>query len=268
MRQKLGQHFLKNKETLSFIALHTNIKKGDTLIEIGPGHGELTNFLISETQKCGASLYCIEKDTTFFENIEKLLTSKTQKNKLFRGDVREILPTLPKSEKINNYALVGNIPYYLTSFLFRIISELPEKPHTITLLIQKEVAERLVQKPPKQNLLSMIISSFADAKIIKRVSRGQFSPPPKVDSAVIQLVTHNRYTQKEIDIYIKTVKIAFSQPRKTIYNNIRDKKNELDTSEKEIASILLTLGIKENARAQTLDKKNMMALAKMLYNEK
>lgn len=268
MRQKLGQHFLKNKETLSFIALHTNIKEGDTLIEIGPGHGELTNFLLLETQKHKAPLYCIEKDTTFFENIENVLISSSKTNKLLRGDVRDILPTLPEIEKLKDYAIVGNIPYYLTSFLFRIISELKRKPHTTTLLIQKEVAERATQRSPKQNLLSMIIASFADAKIIKRVSRGQFSPPPKVDSAVIQLVTHDRYTQKEIEIYIKTAKIVFSQPRKTIYNNVRDKKDELNISEKEINSLLLDVGIKEKARAETLDTKTMMALAKMLYNEK
>lgn len=268
MHQKLGQHFLKNKETLFFIASRANIKQGDTLIEIGPGHGELTTFLLNETKKSEGRLFCIEKDTTFFESIENLLATQSQKNKLFCGDVRKILPTIPKTEELKSYAIIGNIPYYLTSFLLRLISELPEKPHTTTLLIQKEVAERIIQKTPKQNLLSMIVASFADAKIIKRVSKGQFSPSPKVDSAVIQLITHNRYNNKDVEIYIKTAKIAFSQPRKTIYNNMRDKKNEFNISEKEIRSILLDVGIKESARAETLDAKNIMSLAKMLYNEK
>jgi len=187
---------------------------------------------------------------------------------LFCGDVREILPELPASEKLEHYAIVGNIPYYLTSFLFRIISELPIKPHTTTLLIQKEVAERVSERPPKQNLLSAIIASFADAKIIKQVSRGQFSPPPNVDSAVVQLVTHNRYTQKEIDIYIKTAKILFSQPRKTVFNNVRDHKEEVNQSENEIRNIFSIAKIEESARAQIIPRETIMVLAKMLYNEK
>ncbi|MFA5870514.1 MAG: rRNA adenine dimethyltransferase family protein [Candidatus Paceibacterota bacterium] len=264
MRQKLGQHFLKNEQTLSFIARNSNIKQNDFVIEIGSGHGELTKYLILETKKNNARLLCIEKDPTFFTPI-KILIGKN--NELLKGDVREILPLINRKLGGHPYVIIGNIPYYLTSFLFRIISELETKPHTITLLIQKEVAERIKEKPPKQNLLSAIIASFADAKIVKRVSRGQFSPPPKVDSAVVQLTTHNRYTQKEIDIYIKTAKILFSQPRKTIFNNARCHKEEIQLSESTIRDIFFAAKVKESDRAQALTPKTMMVLAKMLYNE-
>lgn len=267
MRQRLGQHFLKNKETLFFIASHTNAKNGETIIEIGPGHGELTKFLLSEAQKNENPLFCIEKDENFFEIIENLLRGPKNENKLFRGDVRIILPELPNRQKLSNYVLVGNIPYYLTSFLLRIISDLETKPHTTTLLIQKEVAIRASSKPPQQNLLSAIVSSFADAKIIKNVPRGQFSPAPKVDSAVIQLETHHHYTRKEVALYIKIVKILFSHPRKTVYNNLREDVLFLGQNER-IKLALQTLNISENTRPQLLESKTMMALAKMLYNEK
>jgi 16S rRNA (adenine1518-N6/adenine1519-N6)-dimethyltransferase len=265
MRQKLGQHFLKNEQTLSFIAQNSNIKQNDFVIEIGPGHGELTKHLILETKKNNARLLCIEKDPLFFTSIKTLIGKN---NELLEGDVRKILPTLKRKLGKHPYIIVGNIPYYLTSFLLRIISELETKPHTTTLLIQKEVAERIKEKPPKQNLLSAIVASFADTKIIKRVSRGQFSPPPKVDSAVIQLITHNRYTQKEIEIYIKTAKILFSQPRKTVFNNVRNHKDEVRLSEEAIHNVFFTTKIKEGDRAQALTPKTMIMLAKMLYNEK
>lgn len=264
MRQKLGQHFLKEKKTLSFIASHTNAETGDTIIEIGPGHGELTEFLLEEANKNKNRLFCIEKDETFFDSIEKLLKTKSIKNKLFRGDVREILPKIFNEEKIENYVLVGNIPYYLTSFLFRIISELPQKPRATTFLIQKEVATRIAQKEPDQNLLSAIISSFANAKVIKNVPRGQFVPPPNVDSAVIQLVTHGRYNQKECETYIKTAKILFAHPRKTIFNNLREK---IDEPQK-IKSLLREALLSESVRPQMLSQKNIITIAKMLYNEK
>ena len=244
-----------------------NAKKGETIIEIGPGHGELTNFLLENTQINNNPLFCIEKDTSFFNNIEKLLNAHDGKNKLFRGDVRIILPKLPDIEKLDTYVLVGNIPYYLTSFLFRIISDLKIRPHTTTFLIQKEVAVRASSKPPNQNLLSTIISSFADAKIIKNVPRDQFSPPPRVDSAVIQLETHNRYTNEEVELYIKIAKTLFSHPRKTIYNNLRESTVFLGNNEK-IKLALHTLKIPENTRPQFLGSEVMMVLAKMLYNEK
>jgi len=265
MRQKLGQHFLKNEQTLSFIAQNSHINTGDVVIEIGPGHGELTKHILVETKKNKAKLFCIEKDISFFEPIRMLIGNK---NKLLEGDVREILPSIHNELGAHPYVIVGNIPYYLTSFLFRIISELPQKPHTVTLLIQKEVAERALGKSQKQNLLSSIIASFADAKIIKQIPRGQFSPPPNVDSAVIQLVMHNHYTKKEIEIYIKTAKILFSHPRKTLFNNVRDHKEELNISESAIRDLLSKLALKEGVRAQMLEPKTIMALAKMLYNEK
>ncbi|RJQ30115.1 ribosomal RNA small subunit methyltransferase A [Candidatus Parcubacteria bacterium] len=268
MRQKLGQHFLKEKETLSFIAKNTKLKEGETLIEIGPGHGELTNFLLPEINKLNGSLFCIEKDQGFFEKIDTLLTSSSTKNRLFRGDVREILPILPDAQKLKNYVIVGNIPYYITSFLFRIISNLSIKPHTTTLLIQKEVALRATQKPPHQNLLSAIISSFADAMIIKQVPRNQFSPPPKVDSAVIQLITHNQYKKEEIERYIVVTKALFKHPRKTILNNLREADIEKTFKKNDIQNILTRLNIPENTRAQVLSSETIMELAKMLYNEK
>jgi len=265
MRQKLGQHFLKNEQTLSFIAQNSDIKQNDFIIEIGPGHGELTKHLVLEAQKNNAHLLCIEKDSTFFTPIKTLIGKN---NELLEGDVREILPIINRKLRGASFVITGNIPYYLTSFLLRIISELKMRPHTTTLLIQKEVAERIIGEPKKQNLLSTIIASFADAKIIKRVSRGQFSPPPKVDSAIIQLTTHNRYTEKEINLYIKTAKILFSQPRKTIFNNMRCPKKGINLSEKALNELLSDAKIKREARAQELTPKTVMKLTKMLYNEK
>ena len=115
--------------------------------------------------------------------------------------------------------------------MFRILGDLEQKPELIVLLIQKEVAERVCAKPPEMNLLAASVQIWAESKIIGYVSRDDFSPPPKVDSAIIRLLPTRIYTDKNTDLcgYYKFIKILFKQPRKTIVNNFLSgsMKNEL-----------------------------------------
>ena len=183
MKKSLGQQFIKNKTANEKIIAALDLKPEKTVIEIGPGEGALTFPLL----KKGARVIAIEKDLLL---VERLKVGGKRKNlEIINGDILKILPELPLTlhPKLSNYKLVGNIPYYITGKLLRILSELENKPSLTILMIQKEVAERLTAKPPKMNLLAAAVQFWAEPKIIFTLKPTDFNPLPKVDSAAIKL---------------------------------------------------------------------------------
>lgn len=270
MREKLGQHFLKNEEILRFITSRACKDKNETILEIGPGHGELTSFLIEKVVSDHAKkIISIEKDPELFQFVTKRFEKEIKEGifQIIEGDARILLPQI--SETLTSpFSLVGNIPYYLTSFLFRIISELPNKPRTSTFLIQKEVAERACAKENDTNLLSASLGVWADTEILLYVPKNDFSPPPEVDSAVIQLVTHGRYTENERSSFFSLLPILFQQPRKTVLNNLKPFFETKKLKKEDILLFFSSYKLKENIRPQNLQVLHIIQLAKMLYNEK
>ena len=257
---RLGQHFLINKTVIKKIVASLEIKEGDFVVEIGPGHGEITKELV----KYPIQIIAIEKDKKLADDL-KFQISKSQ-FQIIGDDVLKILPEITKNLK--KYKLVGNIPYYLTGFLFRIISELENKPQLVVFTIQKEVAERLTARPPKMNLLAASVQIWSDPKIIDYVPAGNFQPKPKVDSAIIKLKTLNLLARQSLGVggkleiknvdYYKFIKILFKQPRKTIFNNLR---SEFPQKEQKIKDILKENNIKENYRPQNLTLEQIKKLS-------
>lgn len=254
MRERLGQHFLKNSsvaETIAHVAVAPSVS---TLIEVGPGHGELTRYLL--TEHTGA-LILIEKDPS----LARELALKYQNNPAIRvelGDVREDLDAIVSAVE-GGYSVVGNIPYYLTSYLLRQLGELEHKPRTVTLLIQKEVAERIAAQAPAMNKLAAHIQVWAVPKLIRTVPRGDFKPAPDVDSAVIQLST---YIKEGIPTDIGDfINVIFQQPRKTLENNLLHTYSELDRGI--IREQLASLGLSETIRAQDLTIEQIISLAEL-----
>lgn len=246
-KKALGQHFLNNHQILQKIVDALSINNNDTILEIGPGHGELTQFItINSPQK----IIIIEKDK---ELIDGLNVKFNQHNiQIICGDALKLLSNINLP---NNWKLVGNIPYYITGYLLRIIPDLPNPPKKIILLIQKEVAERVCSVPPKANLLSSMICGWATPSYLFTVSRNNFHPIPKVDSAVISLDCHNTiYTQKYFDIS----KALFRQPRKKAINNLRD---GLNISLLELENIFKEYNIALNARAQNLSPQDILNIS-------
>ncbi len=261
MPARLGQHFLINKRKLREIVEVLDLETDDVVIEIGPGHGELTREIIARLQDCKIKkLIAIEKD----ERLAKVLRNKVSdlglKNlEIIEGDVLKILPKLICNHAILqscNYKLAGNIPYYITGHLFRIIGELKNKPSLIVFTVQKEVAQRVcalrqAQGKPKMNLLAASVQFWAEPKIIGSISKKDFRPAPKVDSAIIKLETRGKQqATRDADRYYKFIKILFKQPRKTIFNNLisgfKNKKRE------EITDKLIKLKINPQDRPQNL----------------
>jgi len=256
MPRKLGQHFLEDKEALEKIAAGLEIKKTDIVIEIGPGHGELTNHLVEYHPK---KIIAIEKDKYLAEALPRNLSSLSTNTefKIINADVLKALPSL----RLRRYKLIGNIPFYITGRLLRVLSELKNKPEIIVLTIQKEVAERITAQPPRMNLLAAITQFWTDSEIIGFIPRQNFSPPPEVDSAIIRLFPKKT---KNPDQYYRLVKILFKQPRKTILNNLLaiSKNHEERTMEE-----LKKAGLVPSSRPQNLNMKMIILLASLLKND-
>lgn len=263
MQKKLGQHFLKDKSVLKKISSSLEIQDNDFIIEIGPGHGELTDYLAEELKNFKGKLVIIEKD----KELAPLLRNKfaSENTTIIEGDALKTLPILINcnKQKFDSYKLVGNIPYYITGQLFRIISELQARPGLCVFTIQKEVADRIIAKPPRMNLLSASVQIWADAKIIATIPPSAFSPPPKVHSAIIKIITKKKALgSKGLLNYYNMLHVIFKQPRKTILNNLKD---GLGKNKKEIINILNKIGIDSSKRPQNLGLQDITLITDVFY---
>lgn len=259
MSRRLGQHFLKNAGKIGGIADSLELKRGNVVIEIGPGHGELTEELRIRNKEL--RIVAVEKDSELANGLRNKFGAGAE---IINGDALELLPSIihnPKSS-IHNYKIVGNIPYYITGKLLRVLGELELKPELVVLTVQKEVAERITAKPPKMNLLSASVQFWADPEIIDHIPKEDFEPRPKVDSAIVRLRIKN-YELGITDGYYKLIKILFKQPRKTILNNLSA---GLKLSKEEITEKLKTLEINPGDRPQNLSLETIKNLNKKVYN--
>ncbi len=216
-KPRLGQHFLKSEATLEKIA-DACVGVSDAVVEIGPGHGELTKHLIAR----GARVIALERDPHLVDALRA--DERFSSIEIIEGNALETLPILVSrlKKKKSSYTLVGNIPYYITGHLLRVIGDSDYKPLKTVLLIQKEVALRLCAQPPKMNLLAATIQIWATPRILFSVPRGSFAPPPKVDSAVVVLERREPtpINSGQLAAYYAFVRMLFRQPRKTIANNL------------------------------------------------
>ncbi|MCL5733681.1 MAG: 16S rRNA (adenine(1518)-N(6)/adenine(1519)-N(6))-dimethyltransferase RsmA [Patescibacteria group bacterium] len=275
MRTKLGQNFLINKKALETIARELEIKDDETIIEIGPGHGELTEEILARNKKITkqiqrkdgrVNLIAIEKDATLAQELRNKIYDLGIKNvEIVEGDALKVLPSLirnPQSAISNfNYKIAGNIPYYITGYLLRILGELETKPSLAILTIQKEVAERLAAKPPKMNLLAAATQFWSKPEIISYLPKEYFKPEPEVDSAVVKFLIRNPQPAINPEDYYRFIKIIFKQPRKTILNNLSA---GLNLPKEEISKIITGEKIPPADRPQNLNVEQILKLSEKL----
>ena len=257
MRRRLGQHFLKDKKTLERIAEVLDFKKGEVIVEVGPGHGELTHVLSDMYRE--AKIVAVEKDGGLVNFLKKKFSDDGDVE-IIEGDILKLLSSITYNLKPKTFKIVGNIPYYITGQLLRLIEGLKNKPKMCVFMLQKEVAERIASKPPRMNKLSASVQFWADIEIVQVISRKVFSPPPDVDSAIIRLRVLGDSFQMEEKKYYKMVKVLFKQPRKTILNNLTDglliKKTEVEKKLKE-------LGLDSKLRPQNLEVKDIVKVSEL-----
>ncbi len=183
-KKSLGQNFLVNEGVLDRIVRAADIGPTDTIVEIGPGTGALTKRLAAT----GAHVIAVEKDHRLIEPLREQFASFSNVE-IVEGDVARA-PLVDVTRGALNYKVVANIPYYLTSHLLRMILEKWPAPILAVLMVQREVAERIMATPPDMNLLALSVQLYSAPSLVMRVSRGSFRPMPNVDSAVIKLIPH------------------------------------------------------------------------------
>lgn len=222
MSKYLGQHFLINKTAIQKIIAVLELQKEDTIIEIGPGKGALTIPLAEKCQSLNCKIIAVEKDFELALTVQRLGYSENLLE-IINADALKFLPEITKRYTLTAkpYKIVGNIPYYITGKLLRILSELEIKPKLIALTIQKEVAERIAEAPPKMNLLAAATQIWAQPKIIGYLKPRDFEPAPKVESAIIELFPKLAIPTQNLIRYYAIIKIIFKQPRKTLLNNLQ-----------------------------------------------
>ena len=199
-KKSLGQNFLVNQGVLARIIEAADIGPKDTVLEIGPGTGALTEHLV----RTSARIIAIEKDRRLIEPLHERFPTV----ELIEGDA---LKTHPACDII-----VANIPYYLTSRLIRLITE-TWRPSRAVLMVQYEVARRMMAKSPDMNLLALSVQLYAEPKLVMRVSRGSFRPMPDVDSAVVRLDMRPEADRDLNKRVMALAKRAFAQKRKQLH---------------------------------------------------
>ncbi|MBI4224731.1 MAG: ribosomal RNA small subunit methyltransferase A [Candidatus Sungbacteria bacterium] len=246
----LGQNFLTCEWVLSDLAKAAELTASDTVLEIGPGTGVLTRFLAARVKKVVA----VEKDRQLSSSLSEAFAQEKISNvEIITGDILKLLPHLIADYSLPTlgYKLVSNIPYYLTSRLIRTLLELEKKPEVIVLTIQKEVAERIVARPPDMNILALSVQAYGTPEIVADVPASCFNPQPKVDSAILKIthISENFFTKHHIASkdFFSLVKAGFSSRRKMLTNNLRS-----FASKKELVQALHSIGHSPSARAQEL----------------
>lgn len=253
-KKSLGQNFLNSKTALQAIIEAGDLADSDIVLEIGPGHGALTEKLLAT----GAQVVAVEKDDQLFESLQKKFTKEIKNKKLIliHDDILNIDFSQPAYHILHTtYKLIANIPYNLTGQIIRqFLSEGKKQPSRIVLMLQKEVAKRIVASDKKESLLSISVKIFGQPKYVKTVPAGAFVPAPKVDSAILlienikrDLLKKNKITEKK---FFDLLHRGFAQKRKLLTGNL-----------KIVPTILTACKINERARAENLTVENWLCLA-------
>lgn len=217
-KKSLGQNFLMHARIAQRIALAANLTSDSIVLEIGPGTGMLTRELLKLAKK----VIAIEADKELFEKLQTDFKNEIARGQLelIHGDIRTFdISTLP-----GGYALVANIPYYLTGEIFRMFVASGNQPSSMTLLVQKEVAVRIA-RAKKESILALSVKAYGTPKLEFSVPRGAFKPAPKVDSAVLTIRNISRKnfaTKEQEEGFFALIHAGFAHKRKFVRNNLAE----------------------------------------------
>src|SRR3989338_2207036 len=255
-----GQNFLFSSEVIEKIVNAAEIKNTDIILEVGPGLGILTEGLVAT----GAKVLSVELDKKLFEFL-KVKFNGVKNLKLVKDDVLNFQPV---TYGLSAYKIVANLPYNITSIFLRQFLTTKPKPATMTILVQKEVAQRICASPGQLNLLAISVQLYGQPQIVDLVKRDNFWPAPAVDSAILKIDQIKDWsglsdlagavTEKE---FWRLVKIGFSAKRKQLANNLAA---GLNFDRAKIQSMLRTLNLNDKIRAQDLAIVDWFRLAKNL----
>ena len=261
-KKSLGQNFLNSKSVARDIVRAANLVEGETILEIGPGKGFLTTELLS----AGAHVLAVEKDDRMIPLLQEKFAEEIIQKKftLIHGDILEFITgaspigstsRVPEVEPMgslelpSSYKLVANIPYSLTGMIIRSFLEASKKPERMVLMVQKEVAMRIVARDKKESILSIAVKVYGTPKLVKKVPARYFTPSPKVDSAILSIENisgKNFPTKAREKAFFEILHAGFAHKRKFLAGNL---KNFLGDK---TLSILAEAPVPEKSRAENL----------------
>lgn len=250
--KSLGQHWLTDIASLDAMVEAADVRAGDTVLEIGPGPGTLTERLAGQAKQVVA----VEFDAALAKGLAGRVTASNLivvNQDILRFD----LTSLPAG-----YKVAANIPYYLTSNLLRVLCESPNHFSKAALLVQKEVAERVCARPGDMSILSVSVQFYCETQLGQEVPSYLFSPPPKVDSQILELTFRDKplFPGTDHKLFFRLVKAGFAQRRKTLLNALSA---GLGQGREETIQLLRAADLDPGGRAQTLSLAQWHALYKI-----
>lgn len=263
--KKLGQNFLINEEIVEEIVKGAEVNEKDLVIEIGPGLGTLTEVLL---QKAGR-VVCIELDTNMISVLEKRFTQKTNFELIHQDVLKVDLKTLIAQEKqdycLTNVKVVANLPYYITTPILMKLLEEKLEIQSITVMVQKEVAQRLTAKPGEEytGAITYTIHYYTKPSILIDVPRENFMPAPEVDSAVMHMEVLKKPNVKIEDekLFFQIIKLAFGQKRKTLVNALT---NSGFLEKQQVQEMLQQMGLDEKIRGEKITMEQFAMLTHLV----
>lgn len=261
-KKALGQNFLKSHTAARLLVESAHVAPETTVVEVGPGKGAITKILLEEAGR----VIAIEKDPDMHAILAETFTSEIAEGRLtlVLGDILAF-NVADYGLADRGYTVVGSLPYYITGIFIRTFLTLEHQPAHISLIIQKEVAERIVVRDGKASMLSVSVAAYGTPKYIKTIKAREFSPAPKVDSAILAIEGVSRDFFEEIteDAFFTVVRAGFAQKRKKLVRNLT-----VLVPKEESIEALETLALSPNVRAEDLTIQQWGDLTGRLYPKK
>ena len=260
-KKQFGQNFISDGNLLKSIVEASGITKDTTVVEIGCGAGTLTRALAEAAKQ----VYAFDIDRDLQPVLAETLAGLDNVEVIFRDFNKLDLKEFEK--EIEEYTVVANLPYYITTPLVTKLLEESDKVQGLSIMVQEEVAERFCAKEntAEYGSITAAIALKGNAKIVKRVSRNLFFPRPNVDSAVVKIeFERGRVAVKDERAYRQTVKCAFLNRRKTLENNLV---NFFKLTREQAQEILLLAGVEDKARGETLSPQRLAILSDVLLDK-
>ena len=263
--KRFGQNFLIDDNILSKIIDVADIKENELVIEIGPGLGNLSEYILLNSTY--ALLIEIDNNmiTVLGDRLNRYNNYKLVNEDILKIDIDSYIEEIENNRNISftNVKVIANLPYYITTpILFKLLQN-SKRINEIIVMVQKEVAQRMVAKPKTKDygILTLMVEYLTNSEIKIDVPRSCFIPAPNVDSAVIKLVKNDKYKIENEDVLFKLIHKAFAQRRKKMVNSLVSNKF-MDLSKEDIESILNKCGISINARAEELSLNDYLSITK------
>jgi 16S rRNA (adenine1518-N6/adenine1519-N6)-dimethyltransferase len=263
-KKSLGQNFLVDESALAKIVTAGEVSRGDVILEVGAGPGGLTRQLAQAARL----VIAVEIDQNMLAPLGEVVAPFPNVVPI-HGDILQLDPAAlvrQYAPDTAGYAVIANIPYYISSAIIRHLLECALPPRRIALTVQREVAERMCAAPPRMNLLAVSVQVYGSPRIAARIPAGAFHPPPKVDSAVVRINVHDepRVTAGARDIFFQLAKAGFGQKRKTLHNALA---GGLGLPKELVGGRLEASGIAPLRRAETLTIEEWGRLAERFRGE-